>query len=416
MKLFSIIIPILDPLKSVSILLDQLEHFPEAKERFDVLLINNHDSFKNLDFHTRYQHSFFRFSYHTTGIVSANVARNLGIRFAEGDYLCFLDDDCLILDSSYFQKIEQYFESNPLIKGLGGPYQLSSKANGYDQIYHHLAMRWLESSAHPETGITRNLIGGNCVYKRELFDMGFTFDPAISYGGSELSLNYQLHSHGHELRYYPDLIVQHNPQMSLLSFLSKAYKQGQGSAKQIFKQPALKYHDSSMLMKLYNLFFHLGLISHGRSISLPQKLYQFLEFIQFIKFFNAIKLQFMRVYWMTLPFWGGLKKYTVWIFWGVYPLYEALKNVLIWLRWSIYPAWSWSIGLGSFLLGHLLGAMTRVFYRFIAILGALKKGMIELYWYLEPRVKFPIIKLYFMAVYHWETYVIPLLRKLYIKR
>jgi glycosyltransferase involved in cell wall biosynthesis len=375
MKYFSIIIPTLDPIKNITRLLDNLKKIPEAKTHFDIIIVNNHDRFEDLDFSIRYGSSFYRFNYLTSGAASANIARNLGLRFSIGDFICFLDDDCFIDDESYFQKATQYFSNSPETVGIGGPYHLPAKANVFDKAYHEIAMHWLESSVDPVTKTTDNLIGGNSIYRGEVLKKGFNFDPSISYGSSELSLNFQLRAHGHILRFFPELSVLHSPRLSLFSFIAKAYKQGRGSANQIFKQPQTHYKNKKLLFKLYNLFFHLGFISHGRSMSFPQKIYRIFEFIQFVKFINTAWVKVMRLYWSSLPFWGWLRS----------------------------------------LMGYLNGFFIKIRFRLLALIGWTKKYLILTFWYLEPKIKFPFIKLYFMTEYHWRTYIRPMLRKFGIK-
>jgi GT2 family glycosyltransferase len=46
-------------------------------------------------------------------------ARNVGIKMAEGDILCFIDDDC-VLERDYFENIINIFKQHPGIVGVGG--------------------------------------------------------------------------------------------------------------------------------------------------------------------------------------------------------------------------------------------------------------------------------------------------------
>jgi glycosyltransferase involved in cell wall biosynthesis len=390
MKTFSIIIPVLNPLKSLSSLLDQLKKFEEASTHFDLIVVNNFERYRELDFYDRYQSFFYRFTYLTIGFKSANTARNLGVRYSIGEFICFLDDDCMIDDLDYFKRYFDAFSKYQDTAGIGGSYRLPKNANSFDQAYHHIAMMWLESGVDPITRKTNNLIGGNCVYRKDVLKKGFGFDPAIAYGSSELSLNYQLCAHGHILRHLPELSVVHTPNLNLIDFVLKAYKQGRGSANQIFKQPPVQYVKRSMLLRLYNLFFHLGLISHGKSISVSQKLYRFLEFVQLVKFFNLAWVQVMRVYWNSLPFWGAIR----WVLGHSYGLLVRLAYKIL----------------------AVIHRIIAVIHKIIAFIGWIKKILVLLYWYLEPKVKFPFIKLYFMSEYHWETYLVPLLRRFGLKR
>lgn len=413
--MISVIIPVLRPNPVFFDLLDSLARTPEAQTELELLCINNLEKYHSPEIEKKWGASFRSFYVFTTGVANSSAARNLGLRFATGEIIVFLDSDCYINDPQYFSKIKSYHQKWPSMGGIGGPYALPPNSNRYDRAYAQLAEHWLKASIiKEETGETTNLIGGNASYKRRVFEKGLNFDPTIVYGGSELSLNRKIVHFEMGLLFCDDLVVEHRSHLGLGSFLKKAYYQGKGASRQPHaygsKQPELQH---SFLIKLYNLFFHLGYIAGRKKLSMPAKLYQLLEFLQVIRYAVLIKNFFMTIYWKSLPFFGAIKKYTVIFYWLVYPLYAGIKNLFIFTYWTLYPLLSWAKGISLFLLGFLHKLLVDSIGFVAFTLGAMKKYAIASYWWTWPRLKWPFIKLYFMSKYHWETYILGLWKKVF---
>ncbi len=70
-----------------------------------------------------------RFEYARQQEKSIVKARNRGVALANGEILCFVDDDIVLYDD-YFEKIERAFEGDPSIGGVMGNVVLSAKLSG----------------------------------------------------------------------------------------------------------------------------------------------------------------------------------------------------------------------------------------------------------------------------------------------
>ena len=66
---------------------------------------------------------FYDFKLLSTGEKGVNKARNLGARFAGGDILYFLDDDCFLTDRLHLQKILNLHQKHKNAAGIGGGYE-----------------------------------------------------------------------------------------------------------------------------------------------------------------------------------------------------------------------------------------------------------------------------------------------------
>ena len=165
-----------------------------------------------------------------TGEKGVNKARNLGIRFAGGDILYFLDDDCLLPYADHLKRLAARHRELKEVAGIGGGYQTTSVLKGAGRFYREQQAQWVKTVSR-NSGGTSQLLGGNASYKREVFDKGFAFDPLIIFGGSEESLNRLLTDNGYHLKLFKDLDVYHEVHINLFSLMRKGFQQGAGHFK-----------------------------------------------------------------------------------------------------------------------------------------------------------------------------------------
>lgn len=164
------------------------------------------------------------FKYFSVGAIGVNKARNFGIENASGKILIFLDDDCFLSDSNYLKKIWTLHSENPQSSAIGGVYTLSGVRNPASEAYHWIAEHWLWNSLE-EGHRTRNLIGGNCSFKKNsLGDLRFNED--IVFGGAETELFQRMYNLNQILLFFPQLQVEHRLFLNYRGFLRKSYLQG----------------------------------------------------------------------------------------------------------------------------------------------------------------------------------------------
>lgn len=173
-----------------------------------------------------------------------NHARNLGALHARGAVLLFLDDDCLLQNKNYLQKVVQTHISNPEQMSIGGPYALNPDATTAGLAYHLNRSNWLRSQ-HVDDDHTVALLGGNASYKRHVFLKGLRFSPGIRYGGSETPFNLSVAQQFGPHMFLRGLELEHTSHLSLFSFVKKAYLQGKGAA---FQE---KFHSTNSRRKKY---------------------------------------------------------------------------------------------------------------------------------------------------------------------
>jgi len=112
-----------------------------------------------------------------------NAARNAGIKESRGDIIYFLDDDCKVPTDNWVNKIYESFINFPDACAIGGGYILENKMSLLSIFRNALDNFYIKSNTNPENEAAV-LIGGNCGYRRDVFERRGLFDENIPYGGA----------------------------------------------------------------------------------------------------------------------------------------------------------------------------------------------------------------------------------------
>ncbi len=255
-------------------LIESLKEQDFPKGDLQILLVSNLPDKRLEKLAMEWESQFESFKYLSAGSLGVNKARNLGLRFAGGDIVYFLDDDCALPRKSHLKELVREHARRPDAAGIGGGYLAPENLHGLETFYSGMAESWLRGgmAARGGSGPACQLPGGNCSYKREVFERGFAFDPGIVFGGSEESLNRLLRDSGRQLFFSEHLSVWHFPRVSFFALAKKAFLQGRGAFfSRLSSGEALKDLESmkkegaffagkgfSAAAFFYGLFFKLG--------------------------------------------------------------------------------------------------------------------------------------------------------------
>ena len=358
--MLSIIIPTHKRFFKANQLLKSLSEQNFPKEKLEVLLISNLADRGLRERASYWSEIFFSFKYKELGLKGVNKARNMGIRFARGDILYFLDDDCFLPHPNHLKNLVEAHKNQPLALGIGGPYRSLDSSSLQESFYHHKTEQWIkECKGKPQ------LLGGNASYKRRIFDQGYFFDPSIVFGGSELSFNDSLQSE--ILIFDKDLWVYHHLNLRAFSLIKKAFKQGQGSFKRDFKDgnpmPLKKMwtfmpeDTSSFSSAFYHSSFKLGYF--WKMSSKNKKGPQFFRFL-----FLVLKSRWYFLQYITAWLYGRLLRYFLgpMLKYCLGPLWYAVG----WLygrllRYFLGPMLKYCLGPLWYAVGWLYGRLLRYF-------------------------------------------------------
>lgn len=341
----SIIIPTHKRHNQVVELLNSIAEQKFLYENLQVLLISNLKDKKLRRQVSHWESLFFDFKYKEVGLIGVNKARNMGIRFAGGDILYFLDDDCLLPDKNHLRNLVLEHEKHPTVMGIGGGYKAMEFLYGPEKFYHEHSEKWIGKFVSQKNK-AEQLLGGNASYKREIFDRGFYFDPLISFGGSEESFNQSLREQGWTLIYSEKLWVFHVIKLGLLSLIRKSFKQGEGlfknryksgqtmeSLKNIQKDWAFLNDQFSFYSFIYTLLFKMGYFWGASFFIKKNSLFRFFYFV-----FLLVKSRFyfLKEY-VFLRGFGALWYVLGWIYGSVFlRSFGALWYVFGWLYGHVF--------------------------------------------------------------------------------
>lgn len=179
-------------------------------------------------------------------------ARNEGVRRAEGEVVCFTDDDCAPAPG-WAEGL-----TAPILAGeveaTSGPVSMAAGATAADRaweaIVNYLQVRAAApGTASPGFAVTANLAARRSLLDRLPFDESF---PAAA--GEDRDWGERAMREGVLSRYVPGAFVTHQSGMSVRAFLGQQYRYGRGAA---------QYRGAGSDRRRGSIGFYLGLVRAG---------------------------------------------------------------------------------------------------------------------------------------------------------
>jgi glycosyltransferase involved in cell wall biosynthesis len=144
---------------------------------------------------------------------SRGIGRNAGAHAARGEFLAFIDGDC-VADSKWIETLREAFRSSDVVAGrtvaVGRP------------VFASLERVELYQGHSDVTFPTCNL-----GYRRQLFERLGGFDVRFI-TAEDIDLNIRAVNGGARIRYVPEAIVYHRTRSTLVRFLYQAFWNGYG--------------------------------------------------------------------------------------------------------------------------------------------------------------------------------------------
>jgi glycosyltransferase involved in cell wall biosynthesis len=232
--LVSIVIPVRNGADLIQNCLDSV--FAQDYPHFEVIVVDNDSTDR------------------TTNIVSefpvklvietnpgAYLARNSGIKHAQGEIIAFTDADCT-LQINWLTEIVNCFTEKG-IGGVGGNLlplkpigQVAEFLSfGKLRLYHSLG----KSVVKPDNNcfLSGALGSANMAFRRSVLEELNNFDPELSYFGGDYDLSWRLQKLGFKLIYHPEALVYHQMRGTVKSMIHQFYYFGKGMPLLLKKQP-----------------------------------------------------------------------------------------------------------------------------------------------------------------------------------
>lgn len=210
----SIIIPTLNSAKTIRNTLMAIfsNHFP--KEHFEVIVVDNGSSDATEKSVMDFPVSFLKCRKRGQG-----PARNLGLRKAKGDIICFTDSDILVPED-WLAKISDFLKRNPSIDAVGG-IVLSPKEGNRNSTQRIVGEIYVQHQGFPSEPTKTQylkyqgaLYSANSAYRKETLEACGGFDESLwnhyyYHDSCDIDLSWRLVKMGKNLVFNPDIRVYH---------------------------------------------------------------------------------------------------------------------------------------------------------------------------------------------------------------
>jgi len=186
--------------------------------------------------------------------LGASESRNLGCEKANGEYLVFIDSDCIV-PVGYLKKITEFVIENK-VDGFGGPDRADESFTPVQK-----AINYAMTSILTTGGIRgkKNHIGK---FQLRGFNMGVSREAFYKVGGfsgmqvaEDIDLSMRLHKAGYKTELIPDAYVFHKRKSNFKKFYKQLFMHGKGRI-DLF----IRHRDALKLVHLFPTFFVIYLI------------------------------------------------------------------------------------------------------------------------------------------------------------
>jgi len=297
--------------------INSLEKQSFDKDLFEVIVVNDGstDSTVRLldDFKKRTKINFRCISQENRGV---SFARNVGIDNAEGEYVAFTDDDCIVPED-WLEKMYQLFSmAGEEIAGIGGPLDCVTQQQGsyianfiqfvdefnYIPVLKKYFIWYVHTSQLKGTEQVPYLRTSNAIFRKKCLKEVEGFDINFKRpGGEDPDLCYRLLNKGYRFHFDKDLVVLHNSREGFAEYFRslKNYIKGEvrkSRKRHLYKNRIVRRsYQFIIAQKLVGIF--LSFCKYPLSVvkMFKEKRYSYLESITFPLIILASKIYALAV-------------------------------------------------------------------------------------------------------------------------
>jgi len=312
----SIIVPVLNGEATIELLLKSLLEADYSKEKTEIIIVDGNSTDKTRDIVAKHPVKL-----QIEKRKGPNIARNTGIKHANGEIIAFTDSDCIV-SKNWIMKIVENFR-DPKVGCVGG------NVKGHNS---HFLSRYADNSISPVIRAYRKRkeldfigpfagcpAGCNMSFRRQALEDVGGFDENICYSFEEDELIERVCRIGHKLILDPQVLVWHKHRSSLGDVLKQAFKYGKGAGS-LVKRPKNQ--------KLVQRWFFINLLSLIQTILMIG----LVAFLIMTAEWEILFFVFLAT--VLLPFFGLMMFYTYRARWSkdydsifVYPFIDFLRTL-----------------------------------------------------------------------------------------
>jgi len=193
----------------------------EVPEDFETIVVD--DASDQLDVRSRVSEVFGNrvICYRTQSPRGVAGARNFLIGKATGHVLVFLDDDAFLIDRSAISRVRQHFEKHPRCGILA--FKIHDVQPGFSSLLVPFSKRTLRRNPRitEEEGKVSYFIGAGHAFTKDVVAKAGIYQDDLVFGLEEMDLSYRAIQAGFEIRYSPNIRIEHRPEPSVLARNSK---------------------------------------------------------------------------------------------------------------------------------------------------------------------------------------------------
>jgi GT2 family glycosyltransferase len=254
---FSIIIPTFNRPRDLRRCIDAISRSQFDRDQFEIIVVNDGGDPLQIDVELANSSTSVRVvSQSNRGPASA---RNLGSSLARGQFLCFVDDDCLP-DKQWLSRMAASVEIAP--NSMHGGRTINLLHQNYCSAASQSLIDYMYSYYNSSTTHARNFFfaSNNIVLSSKLFAEVGGFDEAFT-SAEDRDFCRTWHSKGWDVRYVPDAIMYHAHDLSLRTFHRQHFNYGRGALPYWKKGAAIGSHR----FRVEPLSFYTGMFRHAFS-------------------------------------------------------------------------------------------------------------------------------------------------------
>lgn len=250
--IFSVIIPVYNDPKGLSVTLESLINQTYPKDEYEIVVVDNNSTDETPIIIRDYEK---RFPNLITGLTekkiqSSYAARNKGIKNSNGKIIAFIDAN-MYVKKNWLSQVDNFLKTGE-IKYLGCNVKINIKRKTIAALY----------NKYSDFGIKRYIEHGHfaptccLIVSKDLFNKFGLFDQKLISGGDNEFGN-RIFKEGVKLYYSPNIKMYHPARDSIKSLIIKKFRIGRGifRLKKIYPEDKDKFKRSIFNTKIFILNF-----------------------------------------------------------------------------------------------------------------------------------------------------------------